>query len=276
MEKKEVLEKIRVELQIQGKSKLTQKAYCYYNEKFLDFIKKESDNIGEDDIKSYFAYLMSEMKYDPGSVALAKSALTFFYDSILKKKITLDIKTPKKQRKIPDVLTKEEVKRLIENSGKIKNKLLIEFMYSSGLRVSEVSKLKLGDLNIEERTGLLKKGKGGKDRFFILSNKLVDDLKEYIQDKKDSEFIFLGSDDNHIGIRAIQRMLKRVAAKSNIRKKVYCHLLRHAFATHLLEDGTDIRKIQILLNHSNLQTTAWYTQVSKKELKLIKSPLDNL
>lgn len=275
MDKKEVCKKIKTELQIQGKSSQTQKIYCYFNEKFLDFTNKDIEKINEDDVKTFLASLISEKKYDLSSVALARSSLKFFYDDLLRKNILVNIKTPKKQRKIPDVLTKEEVKSLIQNSGSLRNKLLVEFMYSSGLRVSECARLKLNDLNIEEKTGLLKLGKGGKDRFFILSDKLIEDLKNYLKLNKDMEYLFPGT-EGPVGVRAIQRVVTRIAKKSGIKKHVYCHLLRHAFATHLLEDGVDIRKIQLLLNHSNLQTTSWYTQVSTKELKKVKSPLDSL
>ena len=221
------------------------------------------------------ANLLSEKNYDNSSVALARSSLKFFYDDLLKKNILVNIKTPKKQRKLPDVLTKDEIKLLLQNAGSLRNKLLIDFMYSSGLRVSECAKLKLSDLNLEEKTGLLKFGKGGKDRFFILSDKLIEDLKKYREKKKELDYIFPGVNGS-VGVRAVQRVISRIAVKSGIKKHVYCHLLRHAFATHLLEDGVDIRKIQILMAHSNLQTTAWYTQVSKTELKKIKSPLDTL
>ncbi len=275
MEEKEVIFKIETELKIQGKSIKTIKMYNFFNLDFLHFIKKTPDLIQEEDIKRYLAYLLSDKKYDPASVALARSALKFFYDTILKKKITLDIKTPKKQRKIPDVLTKEEIKQLLDNSLSLRNKLLIEFMYSSGLRVSECASLKVSDLNLEEKTGLLKLGKGGKDRFFILSQKLIDDLKVYLKNHT-SEYIFIGENNKPLGIRSIQRVIERTAKRAKITKRVYCHLFRHAFATHLLEDGTDIRLIQELLAHSNLQTTQFYTKVSKKQLQKVKSPLDTI
>ncbi|MDD5650949.1 MAG: tyrosine-type recombinase/integrase [Candidatus Nanoarchaeia archaeon] len=275
MDKKEVCRKIKTELQIQGKSIQTQKTYCYFNERFLDFVNKDVKDIDEDDVKSFLASLLSEKKYDLSSVALARSSLKYFYDDLLKKNILVNIKTPKKQRKLPDVLTKDEVKLLIENSGSLRNKLLIEFMYSSGLRVSECAKLKIDDLNLEEKTGLLKLGKGGKDRFFILSEKVIEDFKKYLETEGKIEYVFPGT-NGAVGVRAIQRVVTRIAKKSGIKKHVYCHLLRHAFATHLLEDGVDIRKIQLLLNHANLQTTSWYTQVSTKELKKVKSPLDSL
>ncbi|MBU0963300.1 MAG: tyrosine-type recombinase/integrase, partial [Nanoarchaeota archaeon] len=239
------------------------------------FIKKDVDSIKPDDVKKFLANLLSVNNYDASSVALARSSLKYFYDDLLKKNILIDIKTPKKQRKIPDVPTKEEIKVLIENSGSLRNKLLIELMYSSGLRVSECSKIRLNDLNLDEKTGLLKSGKGGKDRFFILSEKLVEDIRKYMEIKGEVDYLFPGVNGS-VGIRAIQRVITRVAKKSGIKKHIYCHLLRHAFATHLLEDGVDIRKIQILMAHSNLQTTSFYTQVSTKELKKVKSPLDTI
>ncbi len=275
MDKKEVIQRIETELRLQGKSKQTIKMYSFYNVGFLDYINKDAELVEENDIKQYLASLLSDKGNDAASVALARSALRFFYDSILKKGITNDIKTPKKQRKLPDVLSKKEIKRLIESAGdNLRDKLLVEFMYSAGLRVSECASLRQNDLNIPDKTGLLKHGKGGKDRFFILSDKLTNDLKKYLANHK-SEYIF-NVEGKPISARRIQYIVRRLAKKSGIKKKVYCHLLRHSFATHLLEAGVDIRKIQELLAHSNLQTTQFYTQVSKKELKKVKSPLDNL
>ena len=141
------------------------------------------EDIKEDDVKKFLANLLSNRKYDPSSVGLARSALKFFYDDVMKTRLMADIKTPKKQRKLPDVLTKEEVRQLIEESGSLRNKLLRELMYSSGLRVSECASLKINDLNTNEKTGIIKLGKGGKDRFFILSLKLIEDLKEYLKEK---------------------------------------------------------------------------------------------
>ncbi len=274
MDTKEVMQLIETELKIQGKSSKTVKMYKFFNQKFLEFKNKDPKSMKESDVKEYLAYLISDGKYDSGSVALVRSALKFFYDGILKKKIMVDIKTPKIHRKIPDVLTREEVRKLIDSSKTLRNKLLIEFMYAGGLRVSECANLKIEDLNLEEKTGLLKKGKGGKDRFFILSEQLVEDLKEYLR-HRDKGYVFPG-DDGAITVRAIERVIERIAKKTNIKKRVYCHGLRHAFATHLLDDGIDIRLIQELLAHSNLQTTQFYTQVSKEQLKKIKSPLDRL
>ncbi|MBW3013695.1 tyrosine-type recombinase/integrase, partial [Candidatus Woesearchaeota archaeon] len=189
---------------------------------------------------------------------------------------TAGIKTPKKQRKLPDVLTKDEIKQLLGSADSLRDKLLIEFMYSSGLRVAECASLKISDLDLKEKIGLLKKGKGAKDRFFILSEKLITDLSQYLEEREEqSKYVFPGRTEA-ISTRRIQEIVHQTAKKAGIKNKVYCHLLRHAFATHLLEAGTDIRLIQELLAHSNLQTTQFYTKISTKQLKLVKSPLDNL
>lgn len=271
----EVNAKIETELKIQGKSKATIKMYCYYNRKFLEFIKKAPAQVTTDDIKKFLAALLSKGN-DLSSVALARSSLKYFYDEILEKNLMSKIKTPKKQRRIPEVLTKEEVRLLIDNAGSLRNKLLLEFMYASGLRVAECASLKVGDLALEEKTGLLKSGKGGKDRFFILSDALVKDLRLYFERKQDDGIYIFPGTDGPLTTRAIQDVIKRVAKRAGIKKRVYCHGLRHAFATHLLESGTDIRLIQELLAHSNLQTTQFYTQVSKEQLKKVKSPLDEI
>lgn len=267
--------KIETELKIQGKSQMTIKAYNFYNQKFLEFIKKDPDAVNEDDIKQFLAFLITDKGYNASSVGLVLSSLKFFYDSLLKKKVTTDIKTPKRYRKVPDVLTKVEIKELIAHAGSLRNKVIVEVMYSSGLRVSECAKLKINDLNLDEKTGLLRRGKGGKDRFFILSKQVVDDLRVYITSIVENGYLFPGKANNPISSRAIERVLERIAKRTNIKKRVYCHGLRHAFATHLLEEGVDIRLIQELLAHANLQTTQFYTKVSNKQLKNIKSPLDD-
>ncbi len=275
MDISEVSKKIETELKIQGKSKRTIKMYTYFNEKFLNFINKAPEQVNTDDIKMFLADLLSKGN-DPGTVALARSSLKYFYDEMLEKGIMLRIRTPKKQRKIPDVLTKEEVALLIENAGSLRNKLLIEFMYAAGLRVAECARLKVSNLNLEDKTGLLQSGKGGKDRFFILSDRLVKDLREYLGKRLDDGTYVFPGEKGHLEVRSIQDVIKRIARRSGIKKKVYCHALRHAFATHLLESGTDIRLIQELLAHSNLQTTQFYTKVSKKQLQGVKSPLDSI
>lgn len=208
------------------------------------------------------------------SIILIKAALKFFYDEVLRKNI-VNIKSPKVSQKLPIVLTKEEVKKLINSVKNEKHRLMIALLYSSGLRLSELVNLKVGDIELEERIGWVRSGKGAKDRLFIIPNVLVEDLKKHIRQKEETDYIFEG----HQGLmspRNVQKIVSLATKNAGINKPVHVHTLRHTFATHLLESGEDIRKIQELLGHANLSTTQIYTHVSTEELKKIKNPLDSL
>ena len=178
------------------------------------------------------------------------------------------------EKKLPTVLTKDEVRNLLSMTKNFKHKLLMEMMYSSGLRVSECVSLKIDDLELDEKMGTVRSGKGRKDRLIILSDALIKDVKEYLSKRKDNNPFLFPVKDRHISVRMAQDTVKENAKKAGIKKKVFCHALRSSFATHLLESGTDIRIIQELLGHSNLQTTQRYTKVSTEQLKKIRSPLD--
>src|SRR3989344_7908912 len=269
MDKEEVIQKIETELRLQGSSERTIKIYTSRNKDFLDFIKKQPRNITTEDIKLYLSDSIKKGN-NQSTIALTKSSLKFFYDRILKKNLfTNDIPKTKKERKLPSVLTKKEINNVLDNSPLTREKLAVEFMYSSGLRVSECTSLKWNDLNLNEKTGHLKRGKGGKDRMIILSRKVVENLQRW---PKKGEYIF-SSRNYHISTRTLQRDVKKLL-KNITNKDVYPHLLRHSFATHLLEDGYDLRIIQELLAHENLETTQIYTKVSTKTLKGVKSPRD--
>ena len=276
-----MLKKLETELKLRGFSKKTISAYIFHNQKFLDYIKKESGKVSEDDIKAYLAYLMSDKQLQPSSVNIAISALRFFYKDVLEKDIFNKIKTPKQDKKLPTVLTKDEVKSLIISTRNKKHRLLIEFLYASGLRVSEAVSMKTRDLDLNERIGLVRLGKGKKDRIIILSHKLVENIEKYLKKRKKkgykSSYLFnVKNPEKHLSIRQAQKIIKKSAENAGIQKRVFCHALRSSFATHLLDSGIDIRVIQELLGHSNIQTTQRYTKVSTEKIKQIKSPLDNL
>ena len=271
-----MLDKLETELKIRGFSNRTVENYLFHNKKFLDFTKKEPKDVNEDDAKRYIAYLMSERKLKPSSVNLALSSLKFFYNDIVKNSALNAVKAPKVEKKIPTVLSKEEIRKLLEAVSNPKHKLLIEFMYSAGLRVSECVSIKLDDLDMAEKMGKIRHGKGNKERYIILSNNLITHLNQYIPGKKDSSAYIFSVNNRPITIRQAQKVVKEAAKKAGIRKRVFCHALRSSFATHLLEEGTDIRVIQELLGHSDLSTTQIYTKVSTQQLKKVKSPLDNM
>ena len=271
-----MLDKLETELKIRGFSKRTVDAYLYHNKNFLDFVKKEPQSVSEDDAKRYIAHLMSERKFKPRSVNLVLSSVKFFYNEILRNSAFNAVKAPKSEKKLPTVLTKEEVKRLIGSVNNPKHRLLIEFLYSAGLRVSECVSLKLDDLDLAEKMGKIRHGKGNKERYIILSDNLIQHLNEYLKNKKDISTYIFSINNRHITTRQAQKVVKEAAKKAGIKKRVFCHALRSSFATHLLEAGTDIRIIQELLGHADLSTTQIYTKVSTQQLKKVKSPLDSL
>lgn len=268
--------KLTNEMKLRGFSPQTVKMYLFYNQKLVDHIKKEPVDITEDDIKDFLAYKLSDDSVSSATIALIKAALKFFYTEILGKNIS-QIKTPKRSKKLPVVLSQTEVKNLIDMTENIKHRLIIELLYSTGLRLSECINLKYSDLDLNDGIGWVRMGKGSKDRIFIISEIFKKDLLDY-KEKSCSDgkgYIFLVN-GKKMTCRGIQHAIKVSAARAGIEKPVHVHTLRHSFATHLLENGVDIRKIQTLLGHSNLQTTQIYTQVSSEEIKKIKSPLDML
>jgi len=192
----------------------------------------------------------------------------------LKKKFE-GIPLPKKDRKLPEVLTKGEVRNLIESTDTVKSRLIVSLLYSTGLRVSELVNLRVSDLNLEEKTGWVRRGKGGKDRLFVMSDSLSEELKEYFGDRgKGNEYVF--SKIKPLTTRNIQKIIKGASGRAGISKKTTPHTLRHSFATHLLEQGIDIRVIQAMLGHSSLSTTQVYTHISSEQLKRVKNPFDIL
>lgn len=288
----EYLDKLAIELKLRGFTERTIGNYCYQTKKFLEFSKVDPKKASQDEIKKYMAYLLSDKNYKASSVNLVISSLKFFFNEIIKHDIANGLKALKQDKKLPIVLSQDELKHLIDVTDNIKHKLLIEFMYSAGLRVSEAVKVKVNDLDFDEKMGIIRSGKGRKDRHIILSEKLIEQLKVYLADRDKNtnneyynynnntkyynnanKYVFAVK-DRHLGIRQAQQIIKDAAIKASIKKRIYCHALRSSFATHLLEAGTDIRIIQELLGHSNLATTERYTKVSNEQLKKVVSPLD--
>jgi len=269
------LRKIETELKISKNSPHTIRNYISANSQLLEFAKKNPEQITEDDLKLYMAENLSEKS--SMSTILFLSAIKYAYSNLLKKDITTGIKRPKREKKIPVVLTKEEVKRLLEVFTNQKSKLMISMIYACGFRVSELVNLKLEDFNFDEKTGHVRQGKGKKDRMFNIPEFLINDLKSQVEKQKqeNKEYLFSGL-NNKMSSRNIQKIIEKARVKANIQKQIHPHTLRHSFATHLLESGIDIRKIQELLGHSDLSTTQIYTHVSTEELKKIPSPLDSL
>ncbi len=275
MKKEEFLDKVRIELKISKNSDYTIRNYLRANAELLDFCNKFPEEIKIDDVKSYMAEKLTEQA--ASTIIVFLSALRFAYSNILNKDITAGIKRPKRERKLPAVLTKDELKKLLNVIPTRKSKLMVSLTYACGFRVSELISLKIEDLNFDEMIGYVRQAKGRKDRVFNIPKFLVKKLAKQTkkQREKDQEYLFTGP-KGKLTDRNIQKIVRISAKKAGINKEVHPHTLRHSFATHLLENGTDIRMIQELLGHADLSTTQIYTHISTEELKKIPSPIDNL
>jgi integrase/recombinase XerD len=272
-----ISDKVAVELKLRGFSPRTVKTYNFFLKKFIEFAKKPAEDVTSDDARAFLAFLVDDAnpnKLAIRSMTLAKSALKFLFEEVLHKPVDLpkNIKVPKK---LPTALSKDEISALFDAADNPKHKLLLELIYSAGLRVSEATNLKVRDLELNEGIAWVRSGKGSKDRFFNLAAKLKPELEKVTKDAKPDDYVFKGQ-NGPITPRAVQMAMQKIAQKAGIKKEISPHTLRHSFATHLLEAGVDIRKIQELLGHADLSTTQIYTRVSSAELRKIKSPLDAL
>jgi site-specific recombinase XerD len=205
-------------------------------------------------------------------------AIRFLFTQVLDKKMWVDIKYSKTPESLPEVLSKEEVRKIFENIKNPKHSFMITLMYSAGLRVSELLNLRVCDLNLNEGHGYVRKGKGGKDRLFILSKRLIPVLKRIIDIErlKEEDLIFKSNRNKKYSPRTIQEIIKKACKKAGIKKKIHPHTLRHSFATHLIENGYSVSDVQTLLGHKSPETTMIYLHTASKNMLNIKSPLDSL
>jgi len=272
MEINEFLKRLETEIKISKLSPYTLKNYLEFNKLLLKHANKSPEEIDSQDIKYFLADKMTERA--SSSIILFLASIRFAYTNVIGKDPTAGVKRPKKEKKIPSVLTKKEVLNLLDSTQTIKSNLIIQLLYSSGLRVSEIVNLRKQDLDFDENTGWVREGKGKKDRMFIFSKKLSKKLQKFIYKHDDWSYIF--SKINPLTTRNIQKIVQLTNQKAGINKDVHPHTLRHSFATHLLDAGVDLRKIQFLLGHSSIATTQIYTHMSQEQVKDIKNPLDNL
>ena len=272
MDKSEFLKKIEVELKISKNSEYTIRNYIKSNENLLDFAKKSPDKITTEDVKFFIAENLTDKA--AMSIILFLSAIKYAYLSIYNNDITATIKRPKKEKRLPVTLSKTEIKKLLKELKTEKSKLMVSLIYACGLRVSELVNLKIEDLNFPEKIGHVRQAKGNKDRIFNIPEFLTEELQYQAEKQKGEEYLFTGR-TGKLSKRNIQKIVSSAANRAEL-KGAHCHTLRHSFATHLLEDNVDIRKIQELLGHADLSTTQIYTHVSTEELKKIESPIDKL
>ncbi|NOR74674.1 MAG: tyrosine-type recombinase/integrase [Draconibacterium sp.] len=258
-------------------SENTIKTYTNYFENFTAYFSdKKLPEITPDEINGYILELINSKNISISQQNQRINAIKFYYEKVLnRQKQYFEIERPRAEKKLPNVLSKEEISRLIKTIYNIKHKCIISIIYSAGLRRSEVLNIKPEDIDSIRMLIKITGGKGNKDRYSLLSVKLLEDLRIYHKEYKPKKWLFEGQAGGKYSAESVAQILKKALLKSGIRKKVTPHTLRHSFATHLLEQGIDLRYIQELLGHSNSKTTEIYTHVSNKHLGQIKSPLDS-
>nr|WP_221408158.1 site-specific tyrosine recombinase/integron integrase [Fulvivirga imtechensis] len=253
----------------------TARTYIAMFEKFINYYnERDLIDIGEDEIRKYLQHLIREKRSD-SYLNQTINSIKFYYEVVLQMPSRFyDIERPMKREKLPEVISKEDVKAMIASVYNIKHRCILALLYSAGLRRSELINLKITDIDSKRQLISVRNGKGGKDRFTLLSASILSDLRNYYKMYKPKEFLFEGATGGTYSSTSIVRIVDRAAKKAGIRRKVTPHMLRHSFATHLLEAGTDLRHIQVLLGHNSSKTTEIYTHVAINSFKNIKNLLD--
>ncbi len=260
------------ELEIRNYSSKTVASYLISLKKYFEFKKFDFGEFDENNLKDYLSVQIKQ-KLSPQTINLSLNAIKFFYYEMMGIKTKINIRSVKKEHKLPVVLSKDEVKQIIDVIKNPKHKLMIALSYSAGLRVSEVIVLKVGDLALEELIVHIRQAKGKKDRISLLPEKLVNDIRNMIVGKSSHDLLFVSERGGKLTTRSAQKIFQNALHKSGIKKEATFHSLRHSFATHLLENGVDVRYVQELLGHANIRTTQIYTHVTNPAIRNIKSPL---
>jgi len=245
----------------------------YYNRFLCHNLQKLPEEIQAYDIKQFLAAVEKGRDYSAASLNLALSAIKFFYSRVLPKDIIKEQHRPRKDKRLPVVLAKEEIKRMFMAETNIKHRLLLMMVYASGLRAEEVVSLKRQDIDVYRKTLNIRSGKGRKDRCTLVSKTVIDALEKYYSRYNVNDWLFSGADPGkHLVTRTAQHIFEHALKRAKIEKNASLHSLRHSFATHLLEDGIDIRYIQELLGHASILTTERYTHVARRKTLSIISP----
>jgi integrase/recombinase XerD len=264
-----------VDLQLCGAKPRTQEAYLREAGNLAKYYNRSPAELGEDELKEYLLYLMKERHLSEGTFRFYVAGLKFLYRTTLKREWPVEkIKCPRREKKLPVVLDISEVESLFSATKNLKHKAMLMITYSSGLRVSETAKLKLTDIDSTRMTVRIM-GKGGKDRYSILSQTALEHLRHYWKKYRPAEWLFEGQKkDTHITTNTIQTIFYAAKKRARITKPVSIHTLRHSFATHLIEAGTSLHHVQLLLGHRSPTTTTVYLHVSRLNLSQVISPLD--
>ncbi|MBU7007734.1 site-specific recombinase XerD [Peptococcaceae bacterium DYL19] len=273
------LEELDNEMKLCGYSPKTRKAYGWQIKEFISYCLDNSlRRVGEGEVRKYLLQMVNERRVSTACVDQAISALKFLFVRILGHPgMILAIPRPRKEHRLPQVFSRQEIIRLFGEIKNIKHRAILFIIYSAGLRVGEAVRLRIEDVDTDRKMIYIRKAKGKKDRYTILSQVALEALRLYLELYRPERWLFPGvQSGRHITERSVQKAFEDARAKAEIKKDVTVHSLRHSFATHLLEGGTDLRYIQELLGHSSSKTTEIYTHVSRKDLGKIQSPLDRI
>jgi site-specific recombinase XerD len=266
------------DMKLRNSAPLAIKVYVLRVAAFAKHFGKSPERLGVADVRAYLLYLVQEKHASWSYYDQALAALRFLYRTTLGKKWVLDdLASPRKQKKLPVVLSPDEVALFFGAIASLKYRAILMTAYAAGLRVSEVVSLRVDDIDSRRMVIRIRQAKGRKDRYVMLSPRLLEILRQYWKAARPSRYLFPGQDpDNPLNASTVQQVCRKARQAAGLSKKATMHSLRHSFATHLLEAGTNIRTIQILLGHSSLRTTAVYTHVSTTALESTQSPLDRL
>jgi integrase/recombinase XerD len=266
------------DMEIRNLSRNTQLSYLQQVSGFAKYFHCSPEALGPAEIRAYQVYLTNERKLTPGTLSIVVAALRFLYKVTLKRDwVDEEIPLPKKPFKLPVILSPEEVVHFLESVRSFKHRTILTTAYAAGLRISEVTRLKITDIDSQRMMLRVEQGKGQKDRYVMLSPQLLEILRAYWQVTRPKNWLFPGDTPAWpITRSAVQQICQKARRVSGIKKPVTAHSLRHAFATHLLEAGTDVRRIQLLMGHRSLATTARYLKVATTTVCATRSPFDLL
>jgi site-specific recombinase XerD len=264
--------KLRQEMKLRNFSQKTIKSYLYYITDFLGKSNKQIRQISGVDVRNYLEKL-ADSEASASTLNCAYSALKLYFEKIMFRKFFATIPRAKKEKHLPEVLSKDEIVKMLACLKNLKHYCIAVLLYGSGLRVGEVVRIKMKDIDLDRMTLRVFQGKGRKDRYTVLSESLRAVLDRQQKIKGYDDFLFTNPKGKHLSEASIQKIVAKAAQEAGISRVVSPHVLRHSFATHLLENGTDMRYIQELLGHSDIRTTQIYTHVTNPALRNIKSPL---
>jgi integrase/recombinase XerD len=268
-------EEYLLKLELKKYSNNTVRMYVSCFERYINYYHdKDLESLNENDVRVFLQSLIQDNRSN-SHINLSINSIKFFYEIVLGMPNRFyAIERPRRERKLPVVLSKEDVRLTIENTNNLKHKCIVSLLYSAGLRRNELLNLKLTDIDSKRMVIRVRDAKGNKDRYTLLGKSMLDDLRIYYKEYRPKIYLFEGKNEVKYNANSVFKIVSNAGLKAGIKIKVSPHILRHSFATHLLEAGTDLRYIQLLLGHNSTKTTEIYTHVATNSFNSIKNPLD--